>query len=350
VSRPLDVVGELKRIRKELSRRRRAPLRVIIASDPERPVRTLVIPRLLPRILVGAGTVLLLFALGSSLTSLHLGGLVGDLQVRMGSMVQAAEEVARHPAPQEVPAPIPLAKPAARRPVAQKARVELELVNTGERLQVEFDAATGEPDAANYRRLRHFMRCQRTGAETPLDPRLVELLHRLAQRTRQRIQVVSGFRAPMFSTADLSYHTRGMAADIRIPGMTPLMVRDLAESMGVGGLGYYPSSQFVHVDVRDERARWIDYSHDKGDGEGREHGRDARAAKADLSLAADRPGGGQGGGGEVGATGVAGAQRLEGGEVEVASQGAGGGDPLAGGPAGIGMAVQRTVQLDGRQQ
>jgi uncharacterized protein YcbK (DUF882 family) len=276
----LDVAGELKRIRKELTRRRRAPLRLIIASDPERPVRTLVIPRLLPRILVSAGAGLLLFALGSSLTSLHLGSLVGDLRLRMGSMVQAAEEVARHPVPQELPAMAPLVIPAAaKRPVKQEARLELELVNTGERLQVAFDLNTGEPDAANYRKLRHFMRCQRTGAETPLDPRLVELLYRLSQRTRQHIQVVSGFRAPMFSTADLSYHTRGMAADIRIPGMTPLMVRDLAESMGVGGLGYYPTSQFVHVDVRTDRARWVDYSHDKGDGEGREHGRDPEAPK-----------------------------------------------------------------------
>ena len=57
------------------------------------------------------------------------------------------------------------------------------------------------------------------------------------------------------------------------------MVRDLAESMGVGGLGYYPTSQFVHVDVRTDRARWIDYSHDKGDAEGREHGADPFAPK-----------------------------------------------------------------------
>jgi uncharacterized protein YcbK (DUF882 family) len=276
---PLDVPGELKRIRKELGRRRRAPLRVIIASDPDRPVRTFVIPRALPRIVAGVGTGVLLFALASSVTSLRLGALVGDLQGRVGSMMRAAEEVARHPLPNAA-ASVPMAVPGAvRRPSGQEGRFEVELVNTGEKLEVTFDLGTGEPDAATYKRLRHFMRCQRTGAETPIDPRLIDLLYRISQRTRQRIQIVSGFRAPMFSTADLSYHTRGMAADIRIPGMTPLMVRDLAESMGVGGLGYYPVSQFVHVDVRTERARWIDYSHDKGDGEGREHGADPDAAK-----------------------------------------------------------------------
>jgi uncharacterized protein YcbK (DUF882 family) len=275
----LNVAKELERIRKELGRRRRAPLRVIIASDPDRPVRTLVIPRALPRIVAGVATGVVLFALASGWTSFRLGGVVGDLQVKVGSMVRAAEEVARQPVPAGS-APVPMALPGAmRRPSGQEGRFELELVNTGEQMEVRFDLATGEADAPTYRRLRHFMRCQRTGAETPIDPRLIDLLYRLSQRTRQRIQVVSGFRAPMFSTADLSYHTRGMAADIRIPGMTPLMVRDLVESMGVGGLGYYPSSQFVHVDVRTERARWIDYSHDKGDGEGREHGADQDAPK-----------------------------------------------------------------------
>jgi uncharacterized protein YcbK (DUF882 family) len=275
----LDVARELERIRKELGRRKRAPLRIIIATDPDRPVRTLTLPRALPKILAGVGTGLVLFALASSVTSLRLGSVVGDLQVKVGSMVRAAEEVARHPVPTGT-TPVPMAVPGAmRRPSGQEGRFDVELVNTGEQMEVRFDVTTGEADAATYKRLRHFMRCQRTGAETPIDPRLIDLLYRLSQRTRQRIQVVSGFRAPMFSTAELSYHTRGMAADIRIPGMTPLMVRDLAESMGVGGLGYYPTSQFVHVDVRTERARWIDYSHDKGDGEGREHGADQDAAK-----------------------------------------------------------------------
>jgi uncharacterized protein YcbK (DUF882 family) len=270
----LHAASELERIRKERGRRRRAPLRIIIATDPDRPVRTLVLPRMLPRVLLGAVLVVVLFALGTSFTSLRLGAALGDLRLRVGSMVQAAEEVARHPMPGVAQASLmPLTVSAQRRPSGQEGRFELESVNTGERVEVVVDLATGEADPSSYRRLRHFMRCLRTGAETPLDPRLIELLYRVSQRTHQRILIVSGFRAPMFSTAELSYHTRGMAADIRIPGMTPLMVRDLAEAMGVGGLGYYPTSQFVHIDVRTDRARWIDYGHDKGDVEGREHGR-----------------------------------------------------------------------------
>jgi uncharacterized protein YcbK (DUF882 family) len=132
------------------------------------------------------------------------------------------------------------------------------------------------------------MRCQRTTAETPIDPRLIDLLYRISQRTRQKILLVSGFRAPMFSLAALSYHTRGMAADIRIPGMTPLMVRDLAESMGVRGIGYYPVSGFVHVDVRDEHIRWTDYGQNRQDGEGTEHGPE-RADPDDEGAAAPAP-------------------------------------------------------------
>jgi hypothetical protein len=131
---------------------------------------------------------------------------------------------------------------------------------------------TGEVEPEGYRRFRHLMRCLRTGAETPIDPRLIDLLYRIARRTQQKIVLISGFRAPMYSLATLSYHTRGMAADIRIPGMTPLMVRDLALSMGVGGVGYYPVSRFVHVDVREESQRWTDFGKDRQDGEGAEHG------------------------------------------------------------------------------
>jgi uncharacterized protein YcbK (DUF882 family) len=282
-----DAADELRRIRKELTRRRRrAPLRVLIASDPERPVRTLVIPRLLPKVLGIAALALILVAAGSSLTSMRLGAAVGDLEGKVGTMIRAAEDIARHPLPgSREAAAVPLSLTGTlRRPSGAVGRFELESVNTGERLEVVIDLERGEPEAQSYRRLRHFMRCLRTGAETPVDPRLVELLYRIAQRTRQRIQIVSGFRAPMFSTADLSYHTRGMAADIRVPGMTPLMVRDLVEAMGVGGVGYYPTSQFVHVDVRTERARWINYSKDKGDAEKREHGPDPSAPTVQPAL------------------------------------------------------------------
>jgi hypothetical protein len=49
------------------------------------------------------------------------------------------------------------------------------------------------------------------------------------------------------------------------------MVRDMARAMGVKGIGYYPVSQFVHVDVRDDHQEWTDYGANRQDGEGAEH-------------------------------------------------------------------------------
>jgi hypothetical protein len=85
----------------------------------------------------------------------------------------------------------------------------------------------------------------------------------MSQRTGKKIVLISGFRTPAFA-ARTSYHIRGMAADIQIPGMTALMVRDLAKAMSVRGIGYYPRSQFVHVDMRDEPYFWTDLGTDEG--------------------------------------------------------------------------------------
>jgi uncharacterized protein YcbK (DUF882 family) len=260
---------ELDRIRKEAATPRRERLRIVIAGDASRPLRTLTLPRGLPRAVSIVAALLVVATAGLLAGSWRLNGSVNRLEGRVQEMVFAADTAAMHPVPGADEADgttVP-----ARRPTGQKGKFVLESVNTGERVEVVLDLASGEVEASSYRSLRHLMRCLRTGAETPLDPRLVELLYRIAQRTHQKIELVSGFRAPMFSLAQLSYHTRGMAADIRIPGMTPLMVRELARAMGIKGIGYYPVSQFVHVDVRDEPQEWTDYGVNRQDTDGTEH-------------------------------------------------------------------------------
>jgi uncharacterized protein YcbK (DUF882 family) len=278
---PSDPTLDLARILKQKDKpaHRKARWRIMVASDPSRPVRTFTLPRLLPTLLslftIGlvAATVILAFG------SWKLSGSLGALQRRVRAMVQAADSVALAQGAANARAGSAggeLAAAASAKVVqtsgARFGKFVLQSVNNGEEIEVSLNLDTGEVDAAGYSRLRHLMRCQRTTAETPIDPRLIDLLYRISQRTHQKIQLVSGFRAPMFSLATLSYHTRGMAADIRIPGMTPLMARDLAESMGVHGLGYYPVSGFIHVDVRDDFTRWTDYGQNRQDGEGTEHG------------------------------------------------------------------------------
>jgi uncharacterized protein YcbK (DUF882 family) len=278
VAKADKALPDLERIRKEASAPRRERLRIVITGDAHRPIRTLSLPRGLPKIVTIVALVLVLGTIGLIAGSWHMNGSLARLEGRVQAMVQAADTVAAHPLPEAEASVLGDAAPA-RRPSGQKGSFVIESVNTGETVEVRLDLASGEVEASSYRALRHLMRCLRTGAETPMDPRLIEVLYRISQRTRQRIQMVSGFRAPMFSLATLSYHTRGMAADIRVPGMTPLMVRDLARSMGITGIGYYPVSQFVHVDVRDEKQEWTDYGANRNDSEGGEH--DPNHAKAD---------------------------------------------------------------------
>jgi uncharacterized protein YcbK (DUF882 family) len=278
VAKADKALPDLERIRKEASAPRRERLRIVITGDAHRPIRTLSLPRGLPKIVTIVALVLVLGTIGLIAGSWHMNGSLARLEGRVQAMVQAADTVAAHPLPEAEASVLGDAAPA-RRPSGQKGSFVIESVNTGETVEVRLDLASGEVEASSYRALRHLMRCLRTGAETPMDPRLIEVLYRISQRTRQRIQMVSGFRAPMFSLATLSYHTRGMAADIRVPGMTPLMVRDLARSMGIKGIGYYPVSQFVHVDVRDEKQEWTDYGANRNDSEGGEH--DPNHAKAD---------------------------------------------------------------------
>ncbi len=271
----VDLERIRERVRKEEAKPRHgARLRIMIAGDPSRPIRTISLPRRLPLIASLVVGTLAIATIVLACGSWKLSGALSHVQRRMFAMARAADDVALG-----AEADGRGAQPAGRAPAGvlhvatgQIGHFTIQSANTGEELEVKVNLATGEIEAEGYKRLRHLMRCQRTTAETPIDPRLIDLLYRISQRTGQKIILVSGFRAPMFSLATLSYHTRGMAADIRIPGMTPLMVRDLAMSMGVRGIGYYPVSGFVHVDVRDQFTTWIDYGRDRDDNLGTEHG------------------------------------------------------------------------------
>ncbi len=279
-------------MRKELARARREPIRVMIATDPRRPVKSYLVPRSLP-VLLGAGAGLLVVAaIVLGVASAQMRGSVSRLRTRVIAMARDSRvEAARCPADGALAMRDPLGLTRVSETRAgllphRDGRFVLESVNTAERVDVHLSGPGAEPDEASYRAVRHLLRCLRSGAESPIDPRLIELLHRIAQRTHSKIQLVSGFRAPTNPT-DLNYHVRGMAADIRIPGMSAQIVRDLVRSMGVTGVGYYPTSQFVHLDLREQPYFWTDYSGpgQSSDGEG-DH---APAAAANPAIAAGPP-------------------------------------------------------------
>lgn len=295
MARPVvsDPAYDLRRIRKEQQRAPRARLRIMIAGDPKHPIRTISLPAALPAILLWVAGGLLLATVILACGSWKVSDARAALERQVRAMVQAADAMAigRSSAGRSDGGLAGGSRGAGanggftRPPSGEMGRFTVQSTNTGEEMELAVNLSTGEIEAESYRRFRHLMRCLHTGAETPIDPRLIDLLFRIAQRTQHRIILVSGFRAPMYSLARLSYHTRGMAADIRIPGMTALMARDLAESMGVHGLGYYPVSGFIHVDVRDERMRWTDYGMNRFDSERTEHG-SARGEVAEPDVEA----------------------------------------------------------------
>jgi uncharacterized protein YcbK (DUF882 family) len=91
--------------------------------------------------------------------------------------------------------------------------------------------------------------------------RLVRLLGQISDHFGGRpVHIVSGFRLPGGNTKDSSQHVAGHAMDFRIPGVPLDVLRAYCSRFGRVGVGYYPRSNFVHLDVRKRDARWTDWS------------------------------------------------------------------------------------------
>ncbi len=103
------------------------------------------------------------------------------------------------------------------------------------------------------------MRDTRSGNEHPIEPQLLDLVYRLQTHFEApEVRVVSGYRTPR--KARRSNHARGRAIDFVIPGATDEDVAKFARAQGYVGVGVYPTSGFVHVDVRDRSYFWVDGS------------------------------------------------------------------------------------------
>ena len=111
--------------------------------------------------------------------------------------------------------------------------------------------------------LNHFLRDHRTDSVSQYDPREFDLLNTLMAKLGKQagvIDIVCGYRTPWSNAflrrnsaatgvAEHSQHMEAKAIDIRVPGVSTAALRDAALSLDAGGVGYYPKSQFVHVDV-----------------------------------------------------------------------------------------------------
>jgi uncharacterized protein YcbK (DUF882 family) len=159
-----------------------------------------------------------------------------------------------------------LAAPAAAAPTGRPAR-QLAFYNlhTGERLSATY-WADGRYVAGELGAIDRLLRDFRTGDVHPIDPKLLDLLHALGGTldTGAPFHVISGYRSPRTNAALNrassgvavgSLHTAGMAIDIRVPGRRLPDLRRAALALRRGGVGYYPKSDFVHVDTGRVR-RW----------------------------------------------------------------------------------------------
>jgi uncharacterized protein YcbK (DUF882 family) len=149
---------------------------------------------------------------------------------------------------------------------APQYRLRLYHTHTNEHIDIVYRAGDNYiPEAIEQ--LEHFLRDHRTGAVHHFDPRLFDELVDLTAavgRPQAEINVVCGYRTPWSNAflrsrssavAEHSLHMQAMAIDIRLPGTSTAVLRDAALALHRGGVGYYRSSDFIHVDVGRVR-RW----------------------------------------------------------------------------------------------
>lgn len=161
----------------------------------------------------------------------------------------------------------PLAAPAIHTPqsralsaaLADARRVVLHNLHTGDRLDaVYWEKGAYVPDA--LAEAQKVLRDWRNGAEHFMDPKLFDVLHNISLKleTSAPFQIISGYRSPQTNAmlharssgvAAHSQHMVGKASDIRVDGIELKNLHKAALSLKAGGVGYYPVSNFVHVDV-----------------------------------------------------------------------------------------------------
>lgn len=132
-------------------------------------------------------------------------------------------------------------------------------LHTGERLKTAY-WQNGRYLPESLKEINYILRDFRTGDVKQIDRKLLDLLNALVNKVeaKEPFQVISGYRSPKTNAmlnrkssgvAKKSYHMKGMAIDINLPSFRLSHIREAALDLERGGVGYYPKSGFVHVDV-----------------------------------------------------------------------------------------------------
>ncbi|MCF7971254.1 MAG: DUF882 domain-containing protein [Methylococcaceae bacterium] len=151
-----------------------------------------------------------------------------------------------------------------RRSVVSVKDLSLHNLHTEEKIALSY-FENGKYVTEALRDISYLLRDFRTDDVLAMDPRLIDLLYDLkgVLGTEQPFQIISGYRSPKTNAslhkkskgvAKKSLHMQGKAIDLRIEGVDSKVIQAAAMSLGRGGVGYYPHSNFVHIDTGSVRS------------------------------------------------------------------------------------------------
>lgn len=196
--------------------------------------------------------------LGLAIAALLVVGTTGSAAAQPAVAVTPASKKAEYLAAKQVSATTPAKGKVSSRKVGKPAPQVISLYNTWTRewLALDADVKAGLPAPVTVDR---FLRCHFTNAPTRMDNALARTLREAARHFgRDRIDIVSGFRAPKYNlmlrkkgheVARDSQHTHGTAIDFYIPRVATLTLHAWAKARAIGGVGLYLESGFVHMDT-----------------------------------------------------------------------------------------------------
>lgn len=138
--------------------------------------------------------------------------------------------------------------------------ISLRNTHTGESLEKVTYFAEGQYLPEALREIDVLLRDHRNGEIRTIDPKLYDQLFELGRAMDHAgpFEIISGYRSPASNSelrnqsrgvAKRSFHLTGQAVDIRLPGVQLAQLRSAAIAHRAGGVGFYPSSGFVHIDT-----------------------------------------------------------------------------------------------------
>jgi uncharacterized protein YcbK (DUF882 family) len=138
-------------------------------------------------------------------------------------------------------------------------RLNLYNIHTGEKIAAAYRDNNGQYNTASIEELNWLLRCHYTDQQHSIDIKTLDFLDLISTQIGcdNEIHIISGYRSPKYNNyllssghkvAKHSLHLEGRALDISIPGVPLSVVQRTALSLRIGGVGYYPSRDFVHID------------------------------------------------------------------------------------------------------